>query len=669
MRPSAEKELVHFDLRAAARRAMQRYGFDTEVPRVDPQIASRAATIDAPGGAPELRDLRALRWSSVDNRTSRDLDQIEVAEQLADGVIRLLVGVADVDSLVAKATPVDDHAARNTTSVYAGVIVFPMLPEILSTDLTSLGEGDDRRALVVELEIASNGTVTGESIYPALVRNHGKLVYEDVADWWAGGAPPPPVKAVPELEVQLGLQRECARRLRASPDRVALDIESVEPQLVVAGDRVIDIRSATGDEARELIEALMIAANSAMARFLDLHNVPAIRRVVRTPRKWDRIVALAADLGETLPAAPDRGALAGFLARRKSADPEHFPDLSLAVVKLLGPGEYVLERRMDVSRRDGHFGLGVADYVHSTAPNRRFADLVIQRLAKRVLGIPTPPYSDDELNAIAQRCTERAQAAQKVERLVRKQAAALFMRDRIGDEFTAMVTGASPKGTYARVLNPPVEGRIVRGEQGLDVGDTVRLKLVRTDAERGLIDFEGPAAADLSRKLARSRRKRAWAEQLRPHVGESFTAEVTKAAPDGSYVRLLERAGEGRVIRGQKALRQGQHVVVKLTSVNPVHGFIDFEYSDAVDDRKRGRLDRKRRWAGELRDRIGERFAAVVSAVTPNAVWVKLTDSGIEGRLVRGTHGLAQGDSLTVILLATDSERGYVDFAREDQIA
>ncbi len=410
----------------------------------------------------------------------------------------------------------------------------------------------------------------------------------------------------------------------------------------------------------------MVAANTSMARFLDERRVPSLRRVVRTPRRWDRLVQLAAEMGESLPSSPDRAALGAFLARRKEVDPAHFGDLSLMVIKLLGPGEYIVERRMDVSRRDGHFGLGVADYTHSTAPNRRFADLVTQRLFKGTAEARRADYTEAELAAIASRCTEREDAARRVTRLVRKKAVASFMAGRVGDGFTAVVTGASPKGTYVRLLSPAVEGRVVRNERGLDVGDTVKVTLTGVDAAKGYIDFAAPPPTELARKLERTRRKRVAAEKLRGRVGETFDAVVTGASPSGTYARLLNAEGEGRVVRGSKGLTVGTRIRARLLSADPVHGFIDLERVDAAEPRKEARTRRKQAWARELRDRAGERFDAVVTAVTPKATWLKLDGSGIEGRLVRGLHGLGAGDRVSVVLLSADPERGFIDFARED---
>ena len=478
-------------LRTAATAAMRANGFE---PDFSPEVMREVATLHEPaeGTLPSgVRDLRAMQWSSIDNRESRDLDQIEVAERLADGTIRLLIGVADVDALVELGSAADLHAAVNTTSVYTGVAVFPMLPERLSTDLTSLNEGEDRLAVVIQMDIAEDGALSNCSVYRAFVHNRAKLTYNDVGAWLEGRGPVPAALArSAELFAQVRLQDEAAQRLRVARKRAgALDFESVEASPVVVNGKVIDLAVTQRNKARDLIEDFMVAANRSVATYLVDRGSVSLRRVVREPKRWDRIVALAAEVGETLPATPSSPALAEFLANRRAADPEHYADLSLSVVKLLGPGIYVLERRLGSRRDAGHFGLAVADYVHSTAPNRRFADLVTQRMLRAAGGGGAAPYTDDELTAIAARCTERGDAARKVERTMRKIAGASLLSDRVGESFAAVVTASSDKGTYARLLSPPVEGRIVRGGRGLDVGDTVRLTLVIADAEKGFIDF------------------------------------------------------------------------------------------------------------------------------------------------------------------------------------
>jgi exoribonuclease R len=614
-------------------------------------------------------DLRGLAWSSVDNRESRDLDQIEVAERRADGSIRIRIGVADVGSLVQLGSAADAHAAANTTSVYTGVAVFPMLPERLSTDLSSLNEREDRLAVVIEFDVTADGALANPSVYRALVHNKAKLVYDDVGMWLDGKAPAPRAIATSrEMEDQLRMQDEAARRLRQARSVAgALDFESVEARPVVVNGKVVDLAVDRRNRARDMIEDFMVAANRSVATYLLERGSPSLRRVVREPKRWDRIVALAADVGEKLPEKPDNVALSEFLARRRAADPEHFADLSLSVVKLLGPGIYVLERRLGDRRSAGHFGLAVADYVHSTAPNRRFADLVTQRMLRAAESGGDQPYSHDELIEIAKRCTERGEAARKVERTMRKVAGASMLAERVGESFAAIVTASSPKGIYARVLNPPVEGRIVRGGRGLDVGDTVRLKLVVADPVRGYIDFAHETEG-ASRKLERSRRKKAEADRLRPRIGEMFDAEVTGVSESGTYVRLGDGSAEGRVVRGYKPLTVGMKIKVKLVNTDSVHGFIDFEFTQGVDPAKDERRARKRAAALALRDHVGETFHAVVSGTSRKATWLRIMPGEIEGRLVRGRRGLSVGNDVHVVLLAVDPNRGFIDFARADTV-
>jgi exoribonuclease R len=613
-------------------------------------------------------DLRALVWSSVDNRESRDLDQIEVAERLPDGGIRVRIGVADVESLVPLGSHADVHAAANTTSVYTGVAVFPMLPERLSTDLSSLNEGEDRLAVVIEFDVDPGGVLAGGTVYRALVHNQAKLTYNEIGAWLDGeAAPPRAIVKSRELREQLLMQDEAARRLRGARALAgALNFESIEASPVVVNGKVVDLAVARRNRARDMIEDFMVAANRAVAIYLVDRGFASIRRVVREPKRWDRIVAIAAEQGFTLPAAPSNTALADFLGARRAADPEHFADLSLSVVKLLGPGVYVLERRLGSRRMSGHFGLAVADYVHSTAPNRRFADLVTQRMLRAADDRGASPYTDEELIAIAARCTERGEAARKVERTMRKIAGASMLSERIGESFAAIVTASSPKGVYARVLSPPVEGRIVKGGAGLDVGDTVRLTLVVADAVRGYIDFaHEDVDADTTRKRDRSQRKKLAADLMRPRIGETFDAEVTGVSSSGTWVRLVDGTAEGRVVRGFKTLTAGMKVPVKLIDTDTVHGFIDFEYVEGVPMEKAERLARKRAAATLLRDRIGETFRATVTGMSSRATWILLTESSVEARLVRGRKGLTLGDEISVILLTADPVRGFIDFARE----
>jgi exoribonuclease R len=651
---------------------MRKNGFE---PEFSPAVMREVRSLDDPSNdAPShgIPDLRKMPWSSVDNRESRDLDQIEVAERLPDASVRVRIGVADVETLVKVGSAADAHAATNTTSVYTGVAVFPMLPERLSTDLTSLNQGEDRLAIVVQFDVAADGALGAASVYRALVHNHAKLTYDAVGRWLEGEGPAPRAIAEwPELRDQLRLQDEAAQRLRQARALAgSLNFESSEASPVVVNGKVVDLAVAKRNRARDLIEDFMVAANRSVATFLLDHGLPSLRRVVREPKRWDRIVALAAEVGESLPDRPDNRALSEFLARRREADPAHFPDLSLSVVKLLGPGIYMLERRSSGRGDSGHFGLGVADYVHSTAPNRRFADLVTQRMLGAAVAGASPPYSDDQLTEIASRCTERGEAARKVERTMRKVVGATLLAERVGEDFAAIITAASPKGTYARVLSPPVEGRVVRGGRGLDVGDTVRLKLVAADPLRGFIDFAHEADEDAERKRVRSQRKKAAADRLRPRIGETFQAQVTGVSEHGTWVRLVDDPAEGRVVRGFKPLTVGMKVPVRLVDTDSVHGFIDFEYSAGVDAAKAERLERKRAAAREILDRVGDNFRAVVTGggTSRKATWIRTVPGGIEGRLVRGRRGLAVGDEVGVVLLAADPQRGFIDFARDDAV-
>jgi VacB/RNase II family 3'-5' exoribonuclease len=478
-----------FDLRAAAHREMLAEGFQPDFsPSVDQQVRALQAQ-NAPVTPDGVRDLRSLLWSSIDNDTSRDLDQAEVAERV-NGGIRLLIAIADVDAKVPVDSPVDRHAAEQTTSVYTGVTTFPMLPMELSTDLTSLNEAADRLAIVIEMVVAADGSIASPAIYRALVRNQAQLTYNSVGPWLEGTAlAPPKVAASADLAAQLKLQDQAAQILQDERRKMgALNIDRVEFEAVVSdAGEVQGINTRKKNRASELIENFMVAANGVMARTLTNAGVSSIRRVVKTPERWPRIVELAAQYGETLPAQPDSGALNTFLQRRKTADPDHYADISLAVIKLMGPGEYVLARNGEAA--PGHFALAAHDYTHSTAPNRRFADTVTQRLIKSVLGKQPCPYPDPQLDAIARNCTLKEDAARKVERVMSKRIAAVALQGRVGEMFNAVVTGAGPKGVFVRVLEPPVEGMLVRGQQGADVGDRMRVQLVNTDAQRGYIDF------------------------------------------------------------------------------------------------------------------------------------------------------------------------------------
>lgn len=442
--------------------------------------------------APDIRDLRSLLWSSIDNTESRDLDQVEVAEQLPDGAIRVRLGIADVDALVPKGSALDRHAYTNATSVYTGVAVYPMLPVRLSTDLTSLGEGQERVALVIDLVIEPDGTPRSHDVYRAMVVNRAKLAYDSLGAWLEGRGPAPDAVARdPRLQEQVWLQDRAASLMKTLRDRAgALEFETVEATAVGSDGKVTAIRLTRKNRARDLIEDFMISANVAIARYLAEQTRSAIRRVVREPKRWSRIVELAATFGATLPAEPDSKALADFLSARRAADPLRFPDLSLSIVKLLGPGEYVLDKPGPADDQ-GHFGLAAHDYSHATAPNRRYADLVTQRLVKAAIANAPAPYDDDALAAIAAHCTERENAANRVERIARKAAGAILLEHHVGTVYDAIVTGVNKDGTYVRLLSPPAEGRVMRGERGMDVGERVRVRLIATDPRRGFIDFEG----------------------------------------------------------------------------------------------------------------------------------------------------------------------------------
>ncbi len=480
---------THVDLQATARQIMQQYGFEPDFPPEVQQQLSQIAQQPPPlAASAEIRDLRQLLWSSIDNDTSRDLDQIEVAEKLADGSTRIMVGIADVDVFVPQSSPIDLHAGKETTTVYTGVRNFPMLPEQLSTGATSLLEGNENLSIVIEFVVDAQGQVTNHQFYRALVRNKAQLTYNAVGAWLEGrAAAPEKVARSADLQAQLKLQDEVAQALKNNRHlHGALDIETTELHPVVLNQQIVDLVKQEKNRATELIEDFMIAANGVVATMLGQSNVSSIRRVVKTPERWDRIVALAAQHGGKLPAQPDSKALNDFLSSQRDVDHDHFADLSLAVIKLMGPGEYVVERPGEPA--PGHFGLAVQNYTHSTAPNRRFADVVAQRLVKSVLAQKASPYSDEQLETVARNCTEKEDAARKVERAMSKRIAAVTMSSRIGQLFDAIVTGVTDHGTFVRVLQPHVEGLLVHG-QGLDVGDKLRVKLVSADPHSGYIDF------------------------------------------------------------------------------------------------------------------------------------------------------------------------------------
>jgi VacB/RNase II family 3'-5' exoribonuclease len=476
------------NLREIARNTMIHEGFDPDFPASVKAELAKLDSVKSPPAA-QSRDLRKLLWSSIDNSDSKDLDQVEFAERVGED-IKVSVGIADVDSYVPKGSAIDQHAFENTTSVYTGVEAFPMLPERLSTDMTSLVQGEDRLAIVIEFTVPPDGEVTPQEVYAALVRNQAKLSYESVGNWLDNGGPiPEALSNSPQLVQQIKLQLEAAQRLlEARRAKGALELYTIQatPVMNETGS-VVGLSVSERNSARDIIENLMIAANVTMSEYLSRKQVLSLQRVVRTPENWPRIVEIAGELNESLPTEPDARALANFLEKRRKLDPDHFPDLSLAVVKLIGPGEYVAETPQ--STGEGHFGLAVHNYTHSTAPNRRYADLVTQRLLKSSERNGESPYSFSELQQIADHCNERESAARKVERKMRKIAAAMLLRNRIGDEFAAIVTGITTKGTFVRTIKPPVDGLVVRGKEGLKVGQHARVRLQSTDPVNGFIDF------------------------------------------------------------------------------------------------------------------------------------------------------------------------------------
>jgi len=493
--PGHAQQPGHFNLVASAHAAMIERGFQPDFPAgTDKELAAIAAMPAVPAPATGFTDLRNLLWSSIDNDTSKDLDQIEWAERLPDGRIRVLVGVADVDARVQKGSIIDIHAQSETTSVYTGVKVFPMLPTELSEGATSLNENEDRIAVVIEYAVDASGATSAESAYRALVRNRAQLAYPSVGAWLEGKGPAPAkVAANAELAAQLKLQDEAAQRMGGERfQHGALDLETIETRPVMVTDQIVGIAPIEKNRATSLIEEFMVAANGVIARRLQDAGVASIRRIVRTPKRWDRIVELAAASGTTLPADPDSKALNDFLLAQKAKDPDHFPDLSLAVIKLMGPGEYILVKPNEPS--PGHFGLAVQDYTHSTAPNRRFPDMVTERILKAWLSHSPQPYSEELLDAIALRCTLMEDAARKVEREMQKRIAAVVLARHIGQTYAAIVTGVNQFGTFVRTLNPHVDGMLVHGAKGLDVGDRLTVKLVSTDPERGFIDFAAQTA-------------------------------------------------------------------------------------------------------------------------------------------------------------------------------
>jgi exoribonuclease-2 len=439
----------------------------------------------------QVRDLRNILWASIDNDDSRDLDQLTVAETMHGDEVKVLVAVADVDSIVKSRSAIDDHAQHNTTSVYTAAEIFPMLPEKLSTNLTSLNFNKDRPAIVIEMVIGLDGSLKASDIYRAHVRNHAKLAYNSAAAWLEGKEiVPEAISAVNGLAENLRMQDRIAQSMKSlRHTHGALSLETIETRPIFEGDEIRDLEVEKKNRAKDIIEDFMIGANGVTARYLSSKKFPSIRRVVRTPKRWERIVELADEHGSKLPNTPDSRALEEFLTKEKAADPVRFPDLSLSIIKLMGAGEYVAELPGDTIS-PGHFGLAVRDYTHSTAPNRRYIDLITQRLLKAAIAGETLPYSNNELEVLAKHCTEGEDAANKVERQVSKSAAAILLESRIGERFDAIVTGAATKGTWVRILHPPIEGKLVYGFEGMDVGHRIQVQLIHTDVEQGFIDFK-----------------------------------------------------------------------------------------------------------------------------------------------------------------------------------
>ncbi|MFL6256436.1 MAG: RNB domain-containing ribonuclease [Pyrinomonadaceae bacterium] len=474
------------DLHRIARAAVADAGFEPDFPS---EVARELEALKPAPDVAGVKDLRGLLWSSIDNKESRDLDQVEYVER-AEGGYRVLVGIADVDAYVKQGSGLDQHAAVNTVSVYTPAEVFPMLPLRLSTDLTSLVEGEDRLAVVMELAVTVGGDIGSKQVYRATVHNRAKMDYDSAGAWLEGRGPAPePLKNIEGLEAQVRLQDEVAKALHELRRRCgALELERNElvPVLDEQG-RVVRLEERQNNRAQTIIESLMIAANTSMAELLESKGVPSLRRVVRAPERWPLIVKLAESFGETLPAEPDPRALSDFMSKRRAADPGGYAELSLAVLKMMGPGDYLVEA--PGLEQEGHFGLAVHDYTHSTAPNRRFPDLVTQRCLKSVTAGAPAPYTREELETIAARCNLMESAARKVERRMRKVAAAAMLSAHVGETFDAVVTGVKDHGTFARLLRPPADGMVVKGSRGLDVGDRIRVRLIGTNPDRGFIDF------------------------------------------------------------------------------------------------------------------------------------------------------------------------------------
>lgn len=475
-----------YDLEKIARRVMLEKGL---LPDFSDEAIAETEALQGPAKDPKAQDLTQLPWCSIDNDDSRDLDQLSHAETLPNGNLCLWVAVADVDALVKKGSALDQYAQTNTTSVYTPAKIFSMLPEKLSTNLTSLNEGEDRLAMVVKMELSSDMTIVKGEIFPALVHNYAQLNYNELGAWLEKKGPfPAKIASVPGLEKALYLQHAATQKLKEKRHEMgSLTLASTDIEAKVKDDKV-DVHLPIHNDANELIEHLMISANNTMAQQFRAGKVASLRRVVRTPKYWERIREVAVAFGEFLPETPDSLALDHFLVKRKAADPENFPDLSLTIIKLLGRGEYVVETGGDTPI--GHFGLALREYTHSTAPNRRYPDLIAQRQFKAFFKGEKSPYTLSELQQLAEHCTNQEDAANKVERHMMKSAAALLLLNRRGDSFKGVITGVNEKGTWVRIFNPPAEGRVIRGVSAkTQVGDHVTVRLVSVDVPKGYIDF------------------------------------------------------------------------------------------------------------------------------------------------------------------------------------
>lgn len=460
------------DLIQLAEKAMLEKGF---LPYPTEAAEQEAAALTGPAVPLDenYRDMREIPWISIDNDDSKDLDQITYAEGN-----RIFIAIADVDALVKKGSAIDLYAQNNTTSVYTPKINFPMLPSQLSFDYTSLNEHSERCATVTEIELDHEGKFIKWDVYYAWVKNHTKLAYNATAKELEEGT----------ASEQLLLQDKLAQRIKDYRFKQgSLDFETIKLKPKIEGEEVADLQREKGNRATELIENFMIASNVTMTRFLKAHNLPSIRRVVRTPKRWEKIRDVAFELGFELPLEPDVKALQNFLTEQKEKNPLNFNNLSLSLIKLIGRGEYVATFPGQTS--PGHFDLAILDYSHTTAPNRRYPDLITQRILKSLIFKKPAPYSDDELAALAERCTQKEDDANKVERRMVKSAAALYLSNKIGQQWPAVVTGVNEHGTWVRLNNPPIEGKLSRGARGLDVGDKLTVVLIHVDVERGYIDF------------------------------------------------------------------------------------------------------------------------------------------------------------------------------------